>query len=228
MAKEMTKRERVEAALNLQPVDRVPLYDLLRNDASIEYYAGEPLTIEDGLRVTCKAINRCLDLTRSVVGPSEIQTINNGDGWIRRHERWTSWIVERPFKEPEQAIEWMKQSIGNMNAQEFGPAEREQFHRDFENLQVLCGDTVLMHSLNGVGIDALYHTIDWDNYAVVHAEQPELISEWLEAHTNVQVRWIDTCADYELSPVALTFGDIACKGTTLFSRHGSVGNSCRA
>jgi uroporphyrinogen decarboxylase len=215
--KEMTKRERVEAALNLRPVDRVPVYDLLVNDAAIEYYAAEPLTIQDGFRTTCKAISRCLDLTRSIRGPAEPMVVDHGDGWVHRYDRWTTWIVERPFQTPEQAADWMERSIGDMDALKPGSEDREQFHKDFLNLQALCGDTVLMHSLNGVGIDALYHTVGWDPFACILADQPELISAWLESHTNHQVRWIHACSDYELSPVALTFGDIACKGTTLFS-----------
>ena len=213
----MTKRERVEAALNLQPVDRVPVYDLLRNDAAIEHYAGEPLTIEDGLRITCRAISRCLDLTRSIAAPSSPQTINDGNGWVHKRDRWTSWIAKRPFDEPEQAAEWMERDIEARDALNPGPADRDQFRRDFLHLQALCDDTVLMHALSGVGIDALYHTIGWENFACIQADQPELISAWLESHTAHQVRWIEACVDYDLSPVALTYGDIAYKGKTLFS-----------
>lgn len=212
----MTKRERVEAALNLRQVDRVPVYDLLRNDAVIEHYAGEPLTVQDGVRIACKAISNCLDLTRSIRGPAEC-TIVERDGWEHRHERWTSWLVKRPFAGPEQAIEWMERDIEAKDAANPGSPEREQFHKGFMSLQALCGDTVIMHSNNGVGIDALYHTVGWDDFAVILADRPELVSAWLESYTNHQVRWIHACADYELSPVALTYGDIACKGTTLFS-----------
>lgn len=213
----MTKRERVEASLNLQPVDRVPVYDLPRNDAVIEHYAGEPLTIEDGLRVVCKAISNCLDLTRSIIKPSEPQIVDNGDGWVHKRERWTSWIVKRPFETPEQAVDWMEQDLKARNALQPGVVEREQFREYFLNLQALCGDTVIMHDCTGVGIDALYHTIGWDNFACILADRPELISAWLESYTNYMVRRIHIIADYKLSPVALTYGDIACKNTTLFS-----------
>ena len=36
----MTSIERVSRLLNGEPVDRVPIFDLLRNDAAIEYYSG--------------------------------------------------------------------------------------------------------------------------------------------------------------------------------------------
>jgi len=39
----MTKRERVLRTIALQETDRVPLYDILQNDALIEHYAVERL-----------------------------------------------------------------------------------------------------------------------------------------------------------------------------------------
>ena len=39
----MTKRERVERTMAFQETDRVPLYDLLRNDAAYEHFSGEAL-----------------------------------------------------------------------------------------------------------------------------------------------------------------------------------------
>lgn len=214
----MTKRERVEAALNLETVDRVPVYDLLVNDAVIEHYAGEPLIPgDDALRVVCKAIGNCLDLTRSIRSPAVPETVDGGNGWVHRRERWTTWIVKRPFDGPEGAAEWMSRDLEARNAVNPGETERDAFRQDFGRLQSFCGDTVIMHATTGVGIDALYHTIGWDNFACILADQPELVSAWLESYTEHQVRWIHACADREFSPVALTYGDIACKGTTLLS-----------
>jgi hypothetical protein len=46
---ELTKRERVMRAVRFQETDRVPIYDILDNDAVIEHYAGQPLTVEKGI-----------------------------------------------------------------------------------------------------------------------------------------------------------------------------------
>ena len=43
----MTSMERVNLLLNHDPVDRIPIFDLLRNDAAIEYYSGGKLTFEN-------------------------------------------------------------------------------------------------------------------------------------------------------------------------------------
>lgn len=104
MPREMTKRERVEAAMSLQEADRVPLYDLLYNDVVIEYFSGERLPRlegdispdeekrqrEEGLRITCKAIGEMLDMTRSTGGPSKPRRVVDGDGFTWVSTRWTS------------------------------------------------------------------------------------------------------------------------------------------
>ncbi len=41
-------RERVRAILRGERPDRIPLYELIRNDAVIEYFSGRKLTVENG------------------------------------------------------------------------------------------------------------------------------------------------------------------------------------
>ena len=45
-----------------------------------------------------------------------------------------------------------------------------------------------------------------------------MISEFLETYTELEILTIHAVADRELSPVTLTYGDIACKGRLLHSR----------
>ncbi|MCM8758335.1 MAG: hypothetical protein NC906_00985 [Candidatus Omnitrophica bacterium] len=43
----MNSRERSLAVLNHLEFDRYPMFDILTNDAAIEYYSGEKLTFEN-------------------------------------------------------------------------------------------------------------------------------------------------------------------------------------
>ena len=93
----MTKRERVLRTIRFEETDRVPLYDILDNDAAIEHYAGQPLTVEDGTWVKGLAIGRALDMTRMPYGPRAPGENRTEQGMLVHQERWTQWIVERPF-----------------------------------------------------------------------------------------------------------------------------------
>src|SRR5512142_1696737 len=102
--------------LQFQETDRVPVYDIFQNDAIIEHYAAEILngkrySVEDGLRVKGFAIGRILDMTRMPEGPCEPGEFVNEDRLRIQQERWTSWIVERPFKDIPQMLDWVQWEI---------------------------------------------------------------------------------------------------------------------
>ena len=66
-------RERVRTMLRGGTPDRPPLYDLLRNDAVIAHFAGEPATVENGPEVVFRAYEPAIDATRPLIrisGPS--------------------------------------------------------------------------------------------------------------------------------------------------------------
>ena len=92
----MSKRDRVLAAMDLQETDRTPIYDILVNDAAIEYLAGKyPPVGEEGLKLRLQATAEIPDMTRMVTfAPQEPGESVSSDGFgIRR----------RPFSDEEGA-----------------------------------------------------------------------------------------------------------------------------
>ncbi len=218
---QMTCRERVEACINLQPVDRVPLYDLLRNEAVIEHYTGEKVTVQNGFELCCRAISKCLDMTRSLAGPNEPRTVVHGpgetEGFVTRVERWTSWIEHRSFDTMDAFVEWVKRSIKFRNAWKPDRNYTDAFRKEFKRRQALCGDTVILHTESGVGLDWAFHIAGWEFFSYLMADHPDLLSEWLEAVFQQEIRRVEAIADYALSPVCLTYSDIAYKDALLLS-----------
>ncbi len=58
--------ERVTAVIKGEMPDRAPLFDLLRNDAVIEHFAGKQLTVENAPQVVTEAFVEAIDATRSI------------------------------------------------------------------------------------------------------------------------------------------------------------------
>lgn len=213
----MTKRERVERTLNLQETDRVPIYDLLYNDSVIEYFTGRiPPAGEEGLKITCEAISKMLDMTRGVTGPSEPRVYKREDGLVIRQERWTSWIEEKPFKDEEGAKRWLIESIERLKKTNIDEmANRYMFY--FNKILSYVGDTVVLHAQTGTGLDELRHALGIELFSYLSIDEPGLISEYLDVYTDLQVKFIHKIANRELSPCALTYGDIAAKERLLHS-----------
>ncbi len=213
----MSKRERVLRTINFQETDRVPLYDIFQNDALIEHFAGEKLTVEDGARITCKAVGRCLDMTRMVNGPHALSVERRPDGIVMQHERWQGWIVERPFHDVPTAIEWIKGDIQRYNALRFDAAYVQALHDYFRQRQAQFGDdTVLIHE-SGVGLEHMFHLIGLGLFSYLLADMPDLILEWLEARWRAEMRRVQAIADPQLLPLVLPYTDIAYKTGTIFS-----------
>jgi hypothetical protein len=231
----MSKRERVERTMACQETDRVPLYDLLRNDAAFAHFDGQVLpplaadevTVAELTRIAGAAVGAFLDMTRSVgFGPVEEKDSTDEFGFVYHHAPFekTSWIVRRPFDDERGASEFLKAWIAQVQGQTkeitaHPQAHREQYHRAFRHTQSLIGDTVNLLTQHGIGLDDVRHLLGLELFAYVYADDPGLISEALEAMTERNVAECHAIADVALSPAVLTYGDIAYKQRLLHSPH---------
>ncbi|MCC7261391.1 MAG: hypothetical protein IT369_02605 [Candidatus Latescibacteria bacterium] len=229
----MSKRERVERTMAGQETDRVPLYDLLRNDAAFAHFGGEPLpplakdaaTLARLNHLAGQAVGALLDMTRAVgFGPVVEEETTDEFGFVHHHAPFekTSWISRRPFDDEAGATRFLQQWVARIREQtraiEANPAaHREQYHRAFLQTQALIGDTVNLLAQHGLGLDDIRHRLGFEYFAVINAEDPGLISEALEAGTARNIAECHAIADRKLSPVVLTYGDIAGKNKLLHS-----------
>jgi len=212
----MTKRERVEATLNFEEPDRIPIYDLLFNDEAISHYAKRKLTIENGPQVVLEAIGNCLDMTRSISFPRK-PTIIKRDGFVFQKERWTSWYKKRPFKTVKELSFWVEKEIKKLNNYQPEKEEIEDFRSSFLWRKKRLKGTVELLTCSPVGLDPAFHRVGLDLFIYLYAENSQLVSVWLEALNLAEIRRVHAIADYKLSPVVLVFSDIAFKGKIMFS-----------
>jgi hypothetical protein len=222
MAK-MTKRERVLRTVQFKETDRVPVYDILENDPVIEHYAGQPLTVENGTWIKGLAIGRILDMTRMPYGPHEPGENRTDQGMLVHQERWTGWVVERPFHDMPSLIEWIKGEIDKTEALVYDRAFAEQTHREIRDRLANFaagdpdGDPTILILETGAGLTEMYWAagMEWFSYLMV--DEPDLVEEWLEARNRAELRRVAAIADPDLLPIVLTYDDIAFKTAPLFS-----------
>jgi len=216
-----------------QETDRVPLYDILVNDAAIEYLSGERLpvlsdeepTIRQLDRMVGKAVQAFLDMTRSVgFGPRVARDTTDRYGFVHHEDprEKTSWIVTRPFRDERGAREYLlawaadqRQEAAEIAANPC--AYRERYHREFLAVQARIGDTVNLLAQHGIGLDHVRHALGFELFVYLEADEPGLIGEALEAATTRNLAECHAIADASLSPAVLTYGDIAAKGSLLHS-----------
>lgn len=222
---QMTKRERVLRTARFEEVDRVPIYDILQNDAVIEHYAGRPLNYDDGDWTVGLAVGHALDMTRMVSGPQKPGMYRRADGILIQVERWTSWIVERPFKSTAEARPWIEDRIEEANKTTFDENYREGFRKGVLNKIASFAegdpfrdnDPTVFVLESGVGLTELYWALGMELFVEMTLEAPDLLEEWLDACHRCELRRVACVADPELIPIALTYDDIAHKTGPMFS-----------
>ncbi|MDO8303982.1 MAG: uroporphyrinogen decarboxylase family protein [Sedimentisphaerales bacterium] len=220
----MSKRERVEATLNFQETDRVPVYDLFLNDAVIEYFTGKIAPPgKEGNKLRAQAIGHILDMTRGATFPPQEPGDHKDEfGIVKRWEKWRDCgFVNKPFSDESGAknylvavINKLKLDIKNLSLKQYTVNFREEF---IETQNFIGDDTVQLLRESGTGLDWIRAALGLELFSYISADGPELISEYLELYTEREVMMIHAIADRELSPCTLTYGDIACKGKLLHS-----------
>ena len=226
----LTKRERVLRTMQFQETDRTPVYDILQNDAIIEHYAapllqGQPLTPANGYPVKGFAIGRTMDMTRMPEGPSEPGLVQQENGLVIQQERWTSWIIQRPFTTTPEMVAWVKSEIQRANALQYGSATRQRLVDWLETCAAYSAagdptgreDPAVQILESGVGLTEMFWSLGWDHFTTLMFEYPALLEEWLDARHQAELRRVAAIADPQRLPIVLTYDDIAYKTSTLFS-----------
>lgn len=226
----MTARQRIEATLRGELPDRVPIFDMIHNIPLVEHITGEKFTLANGFDLLCRAVGLCLDITRGLAPPAQERIVRHPDGFVYKQEWWTSWLIERPFKDVAGLLDYIRRNIeeiydrqpGDMwtfagRSNVWGHATRSP-REQFLQLQEKVGEnTVLFPNESPVGLDTAYLRAGLELFVYAYREDPELVSAWLEALNWAEIQRVHETADVELSPVALVYADIADKHQPLFS-----------
>jgi hypothetical protein len=213
-------RNLVRAVLRGETPARIPLYDLLRNDAVIAHFAGEGAAPPNAQAVVYKAYEPAIDATRPRIRAPEAESTETlPDGRTRKYFRWTDWTSPRIFAKPEDYVAEKKRFLAA-----FDPAwnctrqaaldERLALHY---KEQSALGDVFLFLTIPCEWLTNLYHEVGLDQFVYYMADYPELIDELVEANTLETLAWAEHLPqDLELEAVFLA-DDIAFHSGPLFN-----------
>lgn len=207
--------ERVRRLVAGQKPDRIPLFDLIPNDAVLQYFnAGKPVPIGDD-RAGIRAIAEATDATRfSYFAPMAERVETLPDGQQKSYRRWTIW-TEPPTAPSSDAYREMKKlHLADWRRVLDGmtdPREDPSYQRHRE-LRSWFGDDYyfllygpcpeLMKTYQEVGLEMFcYYLCDCE----------EVIAEQLEMYTERACRWIAALPDDDPFEMLFIGEDIAFK-----------------
>lgn len=215
--KELTKRERVLRTINFQETDRIPVYDIINNDNIREYISGEKISEENAWRLEYAAIRELLDMTRMIVVPNfRPGYFTNEDGFVYYFDRYTSWIVKRPFDDIEGLKKWVEKDIDRKNKWQPDEAYVKSYREHILRHMRGIGDDTVIVVESDVGLDFARSMAGIELFSYLMVDEPDLLSEWLEALNQAEIRRAKAIADPELVPIVLTYTDLAYKNGLIF------------
>ncbi len=240
-ADQLPKRERVERTLNLQPVDRVVLHEQLSYNAGvISLYTGKRITGFDySYEDICAVIRKTLDACFPPVAPLGTDRIVDEQGFVIQQDNWHSAIVSRPFRDVAGAREFLQrlteqmQRFGRRGGYGYPPGivpreqrdgsvgfdpgeERENYRRYMQGLQRLVGETVIIDFSIQTGFCDCWSRLGLDTFVYLYQDDPNTISDYIQAYTDAELQRLHAIADPGLSPVVLIAEDFASKNGPIF------------
>lgn len=208
----MTKRERVMRVINFQETDRIPIYDFIDSNPIREYFGGEEITEENAWRLEYVAVRAVCDATRALLIPSfhPYRTVDE-DGFVTYHDYETSWIEKKPFHDVEGLKRWAMKDMQRAKKWKPDRAYVEEYRSTILAHKRSIGDDTVIIIESDVGLENPRDKAGLELFSYLMADEPDLVSAWIEALNEKEIRRAIAIADPELVPIMLTYGDIAFK-----------------
>ena len=218
----MNKRERVIAALNCQDTDRTPIYDLIRNDAVIEYFSGEKLDVSNPERTLYRAYNSYVDATKSNIRfPSVEDRIKTIDGEEYVTKRWTDWKIKHEFYDYGRIEVKVIKKMQELKAQRASPAASVfKYMEDYNSKLELLSDAMIFHNAPIYG-GGLYYTYSFcggvDVFSYLKSDNEDLCEEFINESFLNTLGYISRIPSDYNPPAVIIAEDIGFNKGTLFS-----------
>ncbi len=216
----MNSEERVCCVMRGEIPDHPPIYDLLRNDAAIEYYAGEKITPENRDRVVYRAIGIALDSTKQFIRlPEDPRVEQRPDGRRVIYQRWTYWEEPMPFHNVNEAAAYIRSILDNPEDFIGNPVEYVRHaEQDYLYKKAAIGDIALFLEMDTTeGFHAFYSFMGLENFSYLIAEHPDLIAAYLDLNVERALRRIEALSICDQLPGVFYGVDLAFKTGPLFS-----------
>ncbi len=216
----LCKRERVERALHMQPVDRVPLHEQISyNPEVISMYNQKKVNDFDyTLEEIGNVAKKSLDITFPLYAPLGTGEYTE-DGFEYKNDNFTKWIKSRPFNDCDGALGWIKnktkQTIDRIKKFD-GKKERADYLKRITQMQELIGQTVLLDVFEN-GFSDVVNKMGLELFSFFSFDYLKELEDYLSAVTEYQILRVKNCVDNNLYPAVLIAEDFCTKQGSIFS-----------
>ncbi|MCC7263914.1 MAG: hypothetical protein IT369_15485 [Candidatus Latescibacteria bacterium] len=179
--------KRVSALISGGQPDRAPLFDLLRNDAVLEYFSGQRLTPENTRETVYRAYAPAIDATRPLVRlPASAGTTLLPDGRRQVQQRWTVWTEHRVYPDAAAYTAAKRRELDGADPAAWTPSRQQALEQAMGRIaeeRRQLGEVFFVPGLAGPGLMGIYGEIGLEAFSYCLADEPEVVVELLERNT---------------------------------------------
>ncbi len=167
---------------------RVPLFDLIRNDAVLAHFAGELVTPDNGEAILYRVLPEIIDATRSLRVPQQESTETRPDGRLVQRQRWTTWTAHPAAVDTVRFAAELRQRLAvppevwtESDARHLAALvanHRQAAARLGDDFFLMAGSPAAPH-LHGL----MHNTLGVEQFCYLLLDEPAVVSAWLEWHT---------------------------------------------
>lgn len=212
--------ERVRAVIRGEQPDRAPLYELFRNDAVLEHFTGQRLTVENGPELVYEAYDPAVDATRpSVRAPGREETVILPDGRTQRHFRWTVWTERRCYATSAEYAADKRQYLNAFDATwtDAHQAGIDQMLAGVSTARRKLGEVFFFPGGSGPGLMGIIGEVGLEAFSYYLADCPGVIEELLECQVLSAVARIEHLPSDHGIEAVFSGDDIAYKTGPMLS-----------
>jgi hypothetical protein len=231
------KKERVKLTLDHKPIDRAAILEQLSYNPDVisritaRKIEGYNYTVDD----ICEVIRKTTDIIMPPIPPKGTGRFSNIDGFIFQNDNWTAWHVSRPFDDENGARDWLIKRTkriktlkcdpdyamdpgidSNKCTSEISINNLRKWYRDYMlSIQQKTGDTVILN-YSQTGFCSVFDSMGIEIFTLFYLYYPDVMHEFMEVSTEMEIRRVHAVADPGLSPVILIPEDFSHKGGPIF------------
>lgn len=225
---ELSPRERLIRTFKGDEIDRIATFDIIHNIDLIEYLTDDKVTPKNAEDLLCRAINKILDLVRHFTVPDYYDTriVKDEDGFVYRYEWWTGQVISRPkFNSVEDMVRMVEKDIEKI----YGCIEKkiicdvahlhvnlfqekyetfEEVKSEYKRISEKLNGTVMLAPEGTAGIQIPQERYDYKWWTYLYNDYPEVALRYLDALVDYELDFIDSFADFEMCPIAVSSGPV--------------------
>lgn len=215
-------RQLINLALKGIRPARTPIFDILCNDAVIEYFAGKKLDGANDKAVSFLAASRALDGTRWIFTPNaEGSTYVDDMGNTIEASRWTTWVKHHRLQGVDEWVAWIERNIEALES-EAAPSESQiaQMQAQQVEFDSNLGGVSYIHCTPSTSVNTAmfgYHC-GLDNFSYLWFDHRDLVIRWMNAIQKHELRNIALSGHAENCPMAMIYSDVAFKQRLMFGK----------